>query len=127
MPKRCQLQLSEKCWGAGARRRVWVFPSPASTSGDLKDTKHRYRAISEASGIKPWFPDMRDCYLPQAARDLLLPFVLSGRLPSPALFGRIVAGNPNDSTFAQRPQFARHVANRIQLLGDSETFERRHK
>ena len=97
-------------------QRAWVFPSPTSASGHLKETKHLYGRISETGGAKFWFQGMRNCYLAVAERDLLLPSSLTSRLLNRAPIGGIAAGHPEDWTLLQLREPAQRVANRINDL-----------
>ena len=97
---------------------AWVFPSPASASGHLKETKHLYGRISDAGGAKFWFQGMRNCYLAVAERDLLLPSSLTSRLLNRAPIGGIAAGHPEDWTIQELREPGQRIANRIEeLLG----------
>ena len=96
--------------------RTWVFPSPTSASGHLKDTKHLYSRISEAAGAKFWFQGMRNCYLAVAERELLLPSSLSSRLLNRAPIGGLAAGHPADWTIDQLREPAQRIADRIEAL-----------
>ena len=99
---------------------AWVFPSPTSASGHLKETKHLYARISKAGGAKFWFQGMRNCYLAVAERDLLLPSSLTSRLLNRAPIGGIAAGHPEDWTIEQLRKPAQQIANRIrELLSDT--------
>ena len=95
---------------------AWVFPSPTSASGHLKDTKHLYSRISEAGGAKFWFQGMRNCYLAVAERDLLLPSSLTCRLLNRTPIGGIAAGHPEDWTIEQLREPAQRMADRIEAL-----------
>ena len=97
-------------------QRAWVFPSPTSASGHLKDLKHLYGRISEAAGTKFWFQGMRTCYLAVAERDLLLPSSLTSRLLNRAPTGGIAAGHPEDWTIDEIRKPAQRIANRIENL-----------
>ena len=97
-------------------RRAWVFPSPTSASGHLKETKHLYGRISEAGGAKFWFQGMRHCYLAVAERDLLLPSSLTSRLLNRAPIGGIAAGHPEDWTIDQLRKPAQKISDRIHHL-----------
>ena len=102
-------------------QRTWVFPSPTSASGHLKETKHLYARISEAGGVKFWFQGMRHCYLAVAERDLLLPSSLTSRLLNRAPIGGIAAGHPADWTIERLSQPAQRIADQIQaLMGEPE-------
>ena len=97
---------------------AWVFPSPTSASGHLKETKHLYGRISDAGGAKFWFQGMRNCYLAVAERDLLLPSSLTSRLLNRAPIGGIAAGHPEDWTIEELREPGQRIANRIEeLLG----------
>ena len=96
--------------------RAWVFPSPTSASGHLRDIKHLYGRISETGGAKFWFQGMRNSYLAVAERDLLLPSSLTSRLLNRAPIGGIAAGHPEDWTLLQLREPAQRVANRIDDL-----------
>ena len=96
--------------------QAWVFPSPTSASGYLRETKHRYGRISEAGGAKFWFQGMRHCYLAVAERDLLLPSSLTSRLLNRAPICGIAAGHPADWTIEQLRGPAQRVADQIQAL-----------
>ena len=95
---------------------AWVFPSPTSASGHLKETKHLYARISKAGGAKFWFQGMRNCYLAVAERDLLLPSSLTSRLLNRAPIGGIAAGHPGDWTIEQLREPAQRIANVIHDL-----------
>ena len=97
-------------------QRAWLFPSPTSAAGHLKETKHLYARISEAGGAKFWFQGMRHCYLAVAERDLLLPSSLTSRLLNRAPIGGIAAGHPADWTIEQLRGPAQRVADQIQAL-----------
>ena len=105
-----------ECGRPEPARRAWVFPSPTSSSGHLKETKHLYGRISEAGGPKFWFQGMRNCYLAVAERDLLLPSSLTSRLLNRAPIGGIAAGHPDDWTIGQLREPAQRVADRIAYL-----------
>ena len=97
---------------------AWVFPSPTSASGHLKETKHLYGRISDAGGAKFWFQGMRNCYLAVTERDLLLPSSLTSRLLNRAPIGGIAAGHPEDWTIEELREPGQRIANRIEeLLG----------
>ena len=96
--------------------RAWVFPSPTSASGHLRDIKHLSRRISEAGGAKFWFQGMRNCYLAVAERDLLLPSSLTSRLLNRSPIGGIAAGHPRDWTIEQLRKPSQTVADRIRFL-----------
>ena len=97
---------------------AWVFPSPTSASGHLKETKHLYGRISDAGGAKFWFQGMRNCYLAVAERDLLLPSSLTSRLLNRAPIGGIAAGHPEDWTIEELREPGQRITNRIEeLLG----------
>ena len=98
--------------------QAWVFPSPTSASGHLRETKHLYGRISEAGGAKFWFQGMRHCYLAVAERDLLLPSSLTSRLLNRAPIGGIAVGHPEDWTVEELREPGQRIANRIEeLLG----------
>ncbi len=96
--------------------RVWVFPSPTSASGHLRETKHLYGRISEASGAKFWFQGMRYCYLAVVERDLLLPSSLTSRLLNRTPIGGIAAGHPEDWTIEQLRHPTQRIASQIDIL-----------
>ena len=102
-------------------QRVWVFPSPTSASGHLREIKHLYGRISESGGAKFWFQGMRHCYLAVAERDLLLPSSLTSRLFNRAPIGRIATGRPQDWTIEQLRSPSQQIANRIQALSHGNT------
>ena len=91
----------------------WVFPSPTSASGHLKEIKHLYGRISEAGGAKFWFQGMRNCYFAVAEVDLLLPSSLTSRLLNRAPVGGIAAGYPEDWTTEQLKAPAQLIADRV--------------
>ena len=95
---------------------AWVFPSPTSASGHLKDTHHLYSRITEAGGAKFWFQGMRNCYLAVAERDLLLPSSLTSRLLNRTPSGGIATGHPGDWTIEQLREPAQRIADRIEEL-----------
>ena len=97
-------------------QRAWVFPSPTSAAGHLKETKHLYARISEAGGAKFWFQGMRNCYLAVAERDLLLPSSLTSRLLNRAPIGGIAVGHPGDWTSEQLRGPAQRISDRIEEL-----------
>ena len=94
----------------------WVFPSPTSASGHLKEIKHLYGRISVAGGAKFWLQGMRNCYLAVAERDLLLPSSLTSRLLNRAPVGGIAAGHPEDWTTEQLKAPAQRIADRVEEL-----------
>ena len=94
----------------------WVFPSPTSASGHLKEIKHLYGQISVAGGAKFWLQGMRNCYLAVAERDLLLPSSLTSRLLNRAPVGGIAAGHPEDWTTEQLKAPAQRIADRVEEL-----------
>ena len=107
-----------ECGRPASGRRAWVFPSPTSASGYLKETKHLYGRISEAGGAKFWFQGLRNCYLAVAERDLLLPSSLTSRLLNRAPMGGIAAGHPEGWTIEQLREPAQRIADRTEeLLG----------
>ena len=97
-------------------RRAWVFPSPTSASGHLRETKHLYRPISDTGGAKFWFHGMRHCYLAVAERDLLLPSSLTSRLLNRAPIGGLAAGHPYNWTIEQLRAPAQKISDRIHHL-----------
>ena len=97
-------------------RRSWVFPSPTSAAGHLREIKHLYGRISEAGGAKFWFQGMRNCYLAVAERDLLLPSSVTSRLLNRAPIGGIAAGHPGDWTIEQLREPAERIANQIDFF-----------
>ena len=105
-----------ECGRSQPGQRGWVFPSPTSASGHLRETKHLYGRISEAGGAKFWFQGMRNCYLAVAERELLLPSSLTSRLLNRAPIGGIAAGHPKDWTLEQLREPAQRVADRIDDL-----------
>ena len=105
-----------ECGRPDPGQRAWVFPSPNSASGHLKETKHLYRRISEAGGAKYWFQGMRNCYLAVAERDLLLPSSLTSRLLNRSPIGGIATGHPDDWTLEQLREPAQRVAGQIDDL-----------
>ena len=105
-----------ECGRPDPGQQAWVFPSPTSASGHLKETKHLYGRISEAGGAKFWFQGMRNCYLAVAERELLLPSSLTSRLLNRAPIGGIAAGHPKDWTLEQLREPAQRVADRIDDL-----------
>ena len=96
--------------------RAWVFQSPISASGHLRDIKHLYGRISEAGGAKFWFQGMRHCYLAVAERDLLLPSSLTSRLLNRTPIGGIATGHPGDWFIEQIQEPAQRIAERIEFL-----------
>ena len=97
-------------------RRAWVFPSPTSASGHLREIKHLYGRVSEAGGTKFWFQGMRNCYLAVAERDLLLPSSLTSRLLNRAPIGGIATGSPEDWTVEELHEPTQLIADRIEYL-----------
>ena len=95
---------------------AWVFPSPTSASGHLKETKHLYARISEAGGAKFWFQGMRNCYLAVAERGQLLPSSLTSRLLNRAPISGIAVGRPEDWTIEQLREPAQRIADHIHAL-----------
>ena len=63
--------------------RDWVFPSPTSATGHVKDIHHLYSRISKAGGAKFWFHGLRYCFITVAERELMLPPSLIKRLVQP--------------------------------------------
>ena len=110
-----------ECGRPDPGQRAWVFSSPTSASGHLRDLKHLYLRISETGGTKFWFQGMRNCYLAVAERDLLLPSSLTSRLLNRAPIGGIATGRPEDWTVQQLRAPAQHIADWIQtLMSDGE-------
>ena len=105
-----------ECGEPDPGQRAWVFPSPTSASGHLKETKHLYVRVSEAGGAKFWFQGMRHSYLAVAERDLLLPSSLTSRLLNRSPIGGIAAGHPKDWTLEQLREPSQRVADRIDDL-----------
>ena len=102
-------------------RRAWVFPSPTSASGHLREIKHLYGRVSESGGAKFWFQGIRNCYLAVAERDLLLPSSLTSRLLNRAPIGGIATGRPEDWTIEELRNPYQQIANRIQELSQRNT------
>ena len=105
-----------ECGEPDPGQRAWVFPSPTSASGHLKETKHLYVRVSEAGGAKFWFQGMRHSYLAVAERDLLLPSSLTSRLLNRSPIGGIATGHPDDWTIDQLREPSQRVADRIDDL-----------
>ena len=103
-------------------QRAWVFPSPTSASGHLRDIKHLYGRISEAGGAKFWFQGMRNCYLAVAERDLLLPSSLTSRLLNRSPIGGIAAGHPEDWTVGHLREPAARIANQIDIFANQAAY-----
>ena len=101
--------------------RAWVFPSPTSASGHLREIKHLYGRVSESGGAKFWFQGMRHCYLAVAERDLLLPSSLTSRLLNRSPIGGIAIGRPQDWTIEQLRSPSQQIADRMQSLSHCVT------
>ena len=96
--------------------RAWVFPSPTSASGHVRDPHHLYARITKAGGAKFWFHGLRNCFITVAERDLMLPTALTQRLVNHARPNDVTEGYAADLTVTQLRAPAQRVADRIDAL-----------
>ena len=96
--------------------RGWVFPSPSSVSAHVEELQAHYEGIGRAGGAKFWFHGLRNAFITEAERELMLPWSLTKRLVNHARPSDVTEGYAADWTVERLRDPAQWIADCIDQL-----------